>query len=219
MRVAVQTKDSTYGLNNLLSIDTTMDSSSANTGNKKDCVTCGCKDTFRDGVRVCGCDTCQKEGCIYKDCVTCGCKDEFRDGERVCWCDACQKDGCCYQEKEKEEGVCRLCREQFLSNEAADPAPCICDTCFKESFNHNPRCDETREGCCCASVLRYIAKEEGKSCACSSGGLMCKKCEKAGGYDDPYDGATYDCVKCKTSFKNKYYNRSTFLCRACSGVN
>ena len=152
-------KESTYGMNNLLFIEQTMDTSTtASTGNKRECTTCGCKDAFRDGVRVCGCDTCQKDGCIYKGCVTCGCKDEFRDGERVCWCDACQKDGCSYQEKEKE-------------------------------------------------------KE--KSCACTSGGPMCETCVKANGYDDPCDGATYECEKCKTNFKNKYYNRSTFLCRAC----
>lgn len=116
-----------------------MDSSTATKDmrSKKNCVTCGCKDTFRDGVRVCGCDSCQKDGCVYKDCVTCGCKDEFRDGERVCGCDACQKDGCNYEDEQSAE-----------------------------------------------------------------------EC-------DPYDGATYDCLKCKMKFRNKYFNRSTFLCRIC----
>ena len=60
------------------------------------CITCGCTAEFRDGERVCGCDTCKVNGCIYGD-------DEYlRDlAERFYL-------GNCYAET--EEGYMAACR-------------------------------------------------------------------------------------------------------------
>jgi len=48
----------------------------------EDCETCGCTAEFRDGERICWCDSCQTTGCQYQH--HCSGEREYRPEERLC---------------------------------------------------------------------------------------------------------------------------------------
>jgi len=90
------------------------------------CETCGCTAEFRDGERVCWCDSCQRTGCVYKH--HCSGESEYRPEERIC---DDRADPRCPQHIPFSS--CDDCGKQFSVGLVIDPTRC--PSCFFSSKN------------------------------------------------------------------------------------
>ena len=81
------------------------------------CNTCGCTAEFRDGERVCWCDSCQKTGCDYEH--HCSGENEYRPEERLC---EDREDPRCPQNTPFSS--CDECGKKFSVGLLIDPSRC-----------------------------------------------------------------------------------------------
>ena len=81
------------------------------------CNTCGCTTEFRDGERVCWCDSCQRTGCDYEH--HCSGENEYRPEERLC---EDREDPRCPQNTPFSS--CDECGKKFSVGLLIDPSRC-----------------------------------------------------------------------------------------------
>ena len=105
-----------------------------------ECIACGCTAEFRDGERVCGCDTCQQKGCLYNE-HHCSdehhCSGEF-DYDRGCYICDDHDDPRCPQSR-RNDAACEDCGNEMSVALAA--APTVCPPC---AFNRQFPCEGRR---------------------------------------------------------------------------
>ena len=149
-----------------------MDAATAPTVPPLPCLTCGCtRERDDEGERVCGCDSCQKNGCCYEpwddeeECESCYRHDERKYAARQLAAEEEAADsydgGYCVATKAavvaelEDSHTCTVCAGSFTFKPYA-LAPWMCDMCFKHTMPHNERCDQTRDKCCCKGVLQRL---------------------------------------------------------------
>ena len=116
------------------------------------CNTCGCTAEFRDGERVCWCDSCQRTGCDYKH--HCSGENEYRSDERLC---EYRDDPRCPQHSARRNSIVspRACADCGEKPED-DHFPCfrgdepLCAHCEEEAYGpRSPEERRERTGRCC----------------------------------------------------------------------
>lgn len=151
------------------------------------CGTCGCTAEFRDGERVCWCDSCQRTGCVYslhlpKCCADCGL--QRAETEPVLLCD----------------WYCRPCWiKRFKTRRlsvTSPPTPPTCTVC---------------------GGVSAVSAETGLCYPCKQATRRCADCDTRpeGGYFPYFRGEDALCADCAEPDAPEDWRESTGRCTEC----